>query len=95
MIGISQSGSRDFILPQIEQAMTAAMGAYSMQNAMNLGGQAGTLLANAPTTVLSPMNYTVDNVRPFNVEVYVVGVSPRVGQSLIIPIEPPLSILLV
>lgn len=70
--------------------MTAAIGAYAIQNAMNLGDQAGSLLANAPTTVLSPMNYTVDNVRPFNVQVYVVGVSFRVGQPLIILTGPQL-----
>jgi hypothetical protein len=40
-----------------------------MQNAMMLGPEAGAVLAAAPSTVLLPLNYTVSNVRPFDIQV--------------------------
>jgi hypothetical protein len=63
--------------------MTAAMDAFAIQNAMMLGDQAGAVLESAPSTVLSPMNYTVDNVRPFNVQVYVTFVHSLINSPLI------------
>jgi hypothetical protein len=45
------------------------MGAYAMQNAIHLGDEAGTVLSSAPSTVLTPLNYTISNVRPFDVPV--------------------------
>jgi hypothetical protein len=68
--------------------MTAAMDAFAMQNAMMLGDQAGAVLASAPSTVLSPMNYTVDNVRPFNVQVYATSIHGPMNPTLILMIEP-------
>jgi hypothetical protein len=46
-----------------------AMSAFALQNAMMLGSEAGAVLATAPTTILSPMNYTMNNVRPFDIQV--------------------------
>jgi hypothetical protein len=45
------------------------MGAFALQNAQQLGAQAGSVLTTAPMTVLSPMNYTIANVRPFDIQV--------------------------
>jgi len=42
-----------------------------MQQIMTLGSAAGELLTTAPTTVLTPLNYTIDNVRPFDIQVFV------------------------
>jgi hypothetical protein len=61
--------SRDYILPQTMSGLGQAMSAFALQNAMMVGSEAGAVLASAPTTILSPMNYTVDNVRPFDIQV--------------------------
>jgi hypothetical protein len=53
----------------MQQGLTQAMGAFALQNAQQLGTQAGSVLTTAPTTVLSPMNYTIANVRPFDIQV--------------------------
>jgi hypothetical protein len=53
----------------MQQGLTQAMGAFALQNAQQLGAQAGSILSTAPTTVLSPMNYTIANVRPFDIQV--------------------------
>jgi hypothetical protein len=45
------------------------MAAFAMQNALQLGDEAGAILSAAPNTVLSPANYTIVNVRPFDVPV--------------------------
>lgn len=49
--------------------LTHAVGTFALKNAMTVGADAGLVLATAPTTILSPMNYTVNNVRPFDLEV--------------------------
>jgi hypothetical protein len=49
--------------------MGQATSAFALQNAMTLGANAGAVLTAAPTTVLSPLNYTINNVRPFDIEV--------------------------
>jgi hypothetical protein len=65
----NENAYRDFVAVQAQQGMTQAMGAFAMQNAMGLGDEAGAVLAAAPSTVLSPMNYTMENVRPFDIQV--------------------------
>jgi hypothetical protein len=61
--------SRNFVVPQVQQTLTHAMGIFAMRNAMQLGDEAGTILSTAPSTVLTPLNYTIANVRPFDVPV--------------------------
>jgi hypothetical protein len=61
--------SRNFVVPQVQQTLTHAMCIFAMRNAMQLGDEAGTILSTAPSTVLTPLNYTIANVRPFDVPV--------------------------
>ena len=55
------------------------MSTFALQQVQTIGvEQAGALLGTAPTLVLQPLNYTVNNLRPFDVQVYVFSCSRSV-----------------
>ena len=49
------------------------MAAFALRQSQELGSSAAHLLATAPKLVLTPVNYTLDNLRPFDIQVSVVS----------------------
>lgn len=46
-----------------------------MLQAGQLGSNFSSLLSTAPSLVFQPVNYTIDNLRPFDIQVYVASYS--------------------
>ena len=59
----------------LEQAVVA----YPQVQAQRLGSGLGDLITTAPNLVFAPVNYTIVNLRPFDIQVYVA--CPRVSLS--------------
>jgi hypothetical protein len=53
----------------MQQTLGQTIAIFARQSARQLGDQSGALLAAAPGVVLTPLNYTVANVRPFDIPV--------------------------
>lgn len=51
--------------------MPEAIAAFSLQQSQQLGNNAANLLRTAPKLVLSPLNYTLVNLMPFDIQVCV------------------------
>ena len=51
--------------------MPEAATVLALRQTQTLGTQAAALLATAPMLVLAPLNYTIVNLRPFDIQVYV------------------------
>ena len=51
--------------------MPEAMAVFALRQSQQLGSSAANLLSTAPNLVLSPLNYTIVNLRPFDIQVYV------------------------
>ena len=51
--------------------MPEAIAAFALEQSQRLGNNADTLLRTAPKLVLSPLNYTLVNLKPFDIQVYV------------------------
>lgn len=59
--------------------MPQAMEAFAVQQSRQLGGSAATILTNAPELIVAPFSYSIDNLRPFDIQVYVI---PRRGSTV-------------
>lgn len=51
--------------------MPEAIAAFALEQSQRLGNNADTLLRTAPKLVLSPLNYTLVNLKPFDIQVCV------------------------
>ncbi|EKM53634.1 uncharacterized protein PHACADRAFT_260093 [Phanerochaete carnosa HHB-10118-sp] len=58
-----------FVAPQIQAPLEQAVVAYPQIQAQQLGSQVNDLLTSAPNLVFAPVNYTVVNLRPFDIQV--------------------------
>ncbi|KAI0686706.1 hypothetical protein BC835DRAFT_1420255 [Cytidiella melzeri] len=58
-----------FLQPQLVGPMPLAMATFALQHTKQLGSSAGNLLSTAPILVLSPLNYTLVNIKPFDIQV--------------------------
>ncbi|KAI0821447.1 hypothetical protein BC629DRAFT_1587717 [Irpex lacteus] len=58
-----------FLEAQLEGPMPEAIAAFSLQQSQQLGNNAANLLRTAPKLVLSPLNYTLVNLKPFDIQV--------------------------
>ena len=77
---VDRPSSRSFIQPQIQEVLDGAAEAFALQFAGELitGSQNVTnLLRNAPKIVTRPLSYTINNIRPFDVPVYVYSTCPQ------------------
>ena len=63
------TGSRSFVIPQVESLMAQIESKFAVQQAGRLessGFDSISLLINVPAAVVTPLAYTIDNVRPFD-----------------------------
>ncbi|KAI0087133.1 hypothetical protein BDY19DRAFT_1092222 [Irpex rosettiformis] len=58
-----------FLEQQLEGPMPEAIAAFALQQSQQLGSNADSLLRTAPKLVLSPLNYTLVNLKPFDIQV--------------------------
>lgn len=49
--------------------MTQAMAVFTAAQTARLGTNAGAILTTAPSLILQPLNYTLNNIRPFDIYV--------------------------
>lgn len=57
-----------FVQPQIQAPLEQAVVAYPQVQAARLGSQLGGLVTTAPNLVFAPVNYTIVNLRPFDIQ---------------------------
>lgn len=61
-----------FVEPQIRQPIEQAISAFPSLQAQRLGSTTtSNLLTTAPSLVFQPVNYTLANLRPFDIQAYV------------------------
>ncbi|KAI0343451.1 hypothetical protein BDW22DRAFT_1355893 [Trametopsis cervina] len=58
-----------FILSQLETPIHEALPVYALQRSAQLGSSASNLLTTAPRLIISPLNYTLINLKPFDIQV--------------------------
>ncbi|KIP08990.1 hypothetical protein PHLGIDRAFT_87282 [Phlebiopsis gigantea 11061_1 CR5-6] len=58
-----------FVGPQLKEPLDQAVSAFPMIQAQRLGDSITGLLTTAPTLVFQPVNYTIANIRPFDIQV--------------------------
>ncbi|GJE94695.1 SNG1 family protein [Phanerochaete sordida] len=58
-----------FVQPQIQTPLEQAVVAYPQVQAQRVGSGIGDLLTTAPNLVFAPVNYTIVNLRPFDIQV--------------------------
>ena len=65
--------SRSFISPLVQQTMAQISSQYARQMAGQLANSSNVanILANAPQLIIQPVSFTLVNLRPFDVPVYV------------------------
>ena len=68
-IGLTRTASVFFVEPQIKAPLDQAVSAYPLVLAQQLGPNIGALATTAPTVAFQPINYTVVNLRPFDIQV--------------------------
>lgn len=54
--------------------MPDAMAVFALQQSQQLGASAARILATAPKLILTPFGYSIDNLRPFDIQVYVIPI---------------------
>ncbi|PSR77366.1 hypothetical protein PHLCEN_2v7931 [Hermanssonia centrifuga] len=71
-----ESGVIDAVLNErcwvavMQQPMAQAMAVFALEQARRLSpSNTSTLLGSAPELILQPLNYTIENIRPFDVQV--------------------------
>ncbi|KAL5507147.1 hypothetical protein ACEPAH_6603 [Sanghuangporus vaninii] len=73
--GRNSNGYSSLIHPQIISVMADAVQVFALQNSQQVSANSNvdvnTLLSQAPSVLTSPMSYTLDNLRPFDVPVAV------------------------
>lgn len=65
----SSNAVRSFVLPQVQSMMGKIQAQFAVQQAARLGASglnSTSLLTAVPSVVVSPLAYTLDNVRPFD-----------------------------
>ena len=59
-------------MPLAEAIIKQTMPMFALQQVQQLGAErAGSLLSTAPMLVIEPLNYTVNDLRPFDIQVWV------------------------
>lgn len=89
--------SRSLIWPSVQTTLAAISQAFAQIFLQQVGSSSSNALASisttAPQILMEPISYTIDNLRPFDIPVYVASISGTYFLTgLVVPVPSPSSV---